>query len=139
MGEQMTNLTTTLEMSKKLKLVGWSKNTEFYWSCSTMKKYILNQEIPGSVKEVSFISHVKEYQQIKYYKTESPKEWYPAPTITELLEELDNNAISEYSESKVLDWDETVDLFRSPDKIAECWLWASKENLLGRDKERKRC
>jgi hypothetical protein len=103
------NLTTTLEMSKRLKEAGWMKKTEFYHANIFQQWEIIHKS-----------NHFMEYGCKRI----------PTPTITELLEELNNDTIAEYSELKNFDWDETVDLFCSPDKLADCWIWAKKEGLI---------
>ena len=112
----MTNLTTTLEKSKELRDADFKQQTKLYYNSETGKL------------QLGFTSHVD---------SEGLMCWsISAVTITELLEELDNNFLRNYFVDSQMDTSEIIDLFRSPDKLADCWLWAKQQNLLGRDKER---
>jgi hypothetical protein len=110
----MTNLTTTLEKSKELKLAGWRKETYFYWIDTHYDGWKL-QDIESPV----FLGRI--------LKSIS------SPTITELLEELDNKTLIDYAFLKGSAYslhNDMIDLFRSPDKLADCWIFAKKEGLI---------
>ena len=107
----MTNLTVTKEKAVELKLAGWGKECYF-------KVYQISYNEPK-------INH--------YDITWDSYIIAQAPTITELSSEMDNNWVVAYSRKTD---GSIVDLFRSPDSLADVWIWAKQENLLGRDKER---
>jgi hypothetical protein len=104
----MTNMTTTLEKSKELKLAGWNKPTKFYHANIFQRWEVITSD-----------NNFMEYGC----------ERIPAPTITELLEEMDNNVIRQYM-YKVMNRLDSIDLFRSPDKLADAYLWGRKEGLI---------
>ena len=104
---------TSLEISKQLKEAGWTKETEFWWVHNKLRDedklcYGLTQ---------CFKDHPESW------------EYYPAPLATEILEELTNDQINDYTEQQgnILDWDDTVNLFRNPDALAKLWLHLKKE------------
>jgi hypothetical protein len=104
----MINITTTLEKSKELKLAGWNKPTKFYHANIFNRWEVI-------ANDNNFIEYGCER--------------ISAPTITELLDELDNNVIRCYVIHGFKELDD-LNLFRSPDKLADCWVWAKKEGLI---------
>lgn len=139
--------TVSLPTAQLLKEAGFPQDTSFYWSWSKQKKYILNQEIPGAIEEVSFLCHVDDYLKIKHYKTENPREWYAAPSTDEILAELpdkishDNKIgfliirkrgkyfdVYYLRPNFILDRSFT-DLILC-EALAACWLWLKKEGLI---------
>lgn len=139
--------TVSLPTAKLLKKAGFPQDTSFYWSWSKQKKYILNQEIPGAIEEVSFLCHVDDYLIIKHYKTENPREWYAAPTTDEILAKLPKvlNGFEFRITGLIGDmWDvcyweighEDERIFENfmnkflCEALAACWLWLRKEGLV---------
>lgn len=112
----MTNLTTTLEKSKELKLAGWSKECKFVY-----------HKIKGFGRKTYVLLRMWNYNDGSLVLNE-----WPAPTINELLEEMDNNNILDYltRQNNVAIVYGLIDLFRSPDKLADVYLWGRKEGLI---------
>ncbi len=116
----MTNLTVTKEKAVELKLAGWGKECEFVFA----KSFDDNNEYTGDEPECIH------RQWINY--TEMEKAIIcDAPTITELLSEMDNETIMLYMESKGSDYPEdAIDICRSPDSLADCWILGKREGLI---------
>lgn len=87
----MTNHVTSLEVSKKLKEVGWKKETEFWWITKTR----INS---GDGHSGWYKEEVKGIFELSYGKqgyVNSVR--FPAPLATELLEELPINSKGGYN------------------------------------------
>jgi hypothetical protein len=112
--------TTSLKTSQMLKENGFrQENIENWWDVvGENERYRLKR---ANDMDFGYINQ----KSGEYY-------WqYAAPTTDELLEEIDNDAISEYAESEdINDWGSIVDLIRDPDKLAECWLYLKLKGLL---------
>jgi len=96
----------SLEIAKQLKEAGWKKETEFWWVECSDKSWAINNTFAQNYKNK-----------------------YPSPLATEILEELTNDQISEYTEKadSILDWDDTVNVFRSANALAKMWLCLKKK------------
>lgn len=82
----MSIKTVSLETAKMLKEAGFTQdNIGFYYLTSTSLKYILNQPIPNSLHETSFLASHEDHRR---WTMKEDFYNYAAPTIDELLEEL---------------------------------------------------
>ena len=107
-------LTTSLEVSLKLEKAGIPQESEFYWS----KRFIW--DAVNAVEVIDYII-IPKYSIVKECS---------AYLLSELLDKLTNGEIEEYidkyiedSEDFVFVKDAIIDLFRSPNKLAEVLLW----------------
>lgn len=103
--------TTSLETSKMLKEARFRQDTEyhFYRMSSNEKPFI------GS-RDITWQNYII----------------FAAPTTDELLEELPTNLILQYFDDNYtgMAMGDYTDLFRDPNKLADCWLWLKKEGLI---------
>jgi hypothetical protein len=120
---------TSLGVGKRLKEAGWKKETKFWWkSYSHRPKY--NEVVNKST-----------LWNLGYYRDKNQRitveyEVYSAPLSAEILEELSDDEIIRYLDQINLQWvmEDIVCLFRSPDALAECWIWAKEEGLVKEEK-----
>jgi|SRR3990167_1112546 len=108
---EISKYTTSLSISKKLKEAGFKQNTGFYWR--TFKKL-------NSIwcKDMMDEDRINDLEGVKYIS---------APLISEILEELANNEIMDYSNARPeMKQGEFIGLFRDPNKMAEVWLEVHK-------------
>lgn len=99
--------TASLENAKLLKEAGFKQNTIWYWHFKTYGGSHINLHNDGNSCS--------------------------APTTDELLEEMNNNHILDYAnihddENQSMEY--LMNLFRDPNKLANCWLYLKKENLI---------
>jgi hypothetical protein len=145
----MEKYCTSLEVSKRLIEKGWKKETKFWWVNSAYdggwegegrwycdgKWYLLNHKpliIGGHACETiadELVSGV-EYDCDRADKLIGEIVSISAPLSAEILEELSNEIIDDYTHRKLWYWDESVNLFRSPDLLADCWIWAKEKGLI---------
>lgn len=120
----MEKYCTTLGKSKELEANAWKKETEFWWTPLNINN--------KRIKWMLFNNEEKVNEQEKY----SPGiEYHPAPLAAEILEELNNSIIIQYANEHD-EWTEgqLIDLFRVPDALADCWIWAKKNGLVKEEK-----
>jgi hypothetical protein len=120
----MEKYCTSLEVSKRLKEAGWKKETKFWWkSYSHRPKY--NEVVNKST-----------LWNLGYYRDKNQRitveyEVYSAHLSAEILEELSTDLIIQYANER-LKWREVdfMDLFHSPNTLADCWIWAKEKRLV---------
>lgn len=116
----MKSYVTSLKVSKKLVEAGWKKKTKFWWVYGDDDKWCIFDFKPS---KLVFFNHIPKH--------------YPAPLVSELLQGLDNDNLWNcfvFLRDK-WDRDNLIDVIRSPDKLAECWIWAKENGLI----KEKRC
>lgn len=107
----MEKYCTTLEKSKELEKAGWKKETKFWW-----------------VKRHNGWAFQLEYGFPVALTKES--EIFSSLLAAEILEELSDDTILEFLNSKDRTHSEQIGIFRSPDLLADCWIWAKKNGLV---------
>lgn len=129
----MKEYVTSLEVSKKLVEAGWKKETNFWWRNFW---YLENAGYIASADffiEYGFEDLLSEMDKDTIAKNSFKQ--YPALLVSELLEELKNDILERWMEYKNVSVEVVIDLFRSSDRLAECWLWAKEKGLI----KEKRC
>ena len=103
----------SLEMAKRLVKEGWDKKTTFFHINYYPKKFPKKGW------------HIRYIREIEY---DAQSEIYSSPLISELLEELTNNEIMDYTNKmEKTTQGEFMNIFRNPDRLAEIWLEAKGE------------
>lgn len=107
--------TVSLETAKLLKEAGFRQNTSMVW-----RKY---QRWLCEDRNNEYIDHGWSIEELDETS---------AQTTNELLDEMSDNHILDYCNSD--DGKHTqnylMNLYRDPNKLAECWLWLKKEGLI---------
>lgn len=112
----------SLEIAKHLKEAGWKKETFFVWG-----------EVEYGKK------NLKDWQLLSKDNDEQRPitlQELLAPLATEILEELPDAQIIKYWEVYTNDKEHSdpmydfIDIMRSPNELAKCWLYLKKEKLI---------
>jgi hypothetical protein len=119
----MEKYCTSLEVSKRLKEAGWKKETKFWW-----KSYSHRPEYNEVVNKSTLWN-------LGYYRDKNQRltveyEVYSAHLSAEILEELSTDLIYKYMYAKDFKEYNSINLLRSPDSLAECWIWAKEKGLI---------
>lgn len=114
----MTIKTVSLQTAKALRNTGFPQQSSF--------AYCLHATTGGG----EYVHRVWDGQGLTSCGTQSEKVY--APTTDELLNEITNNQILQFHDDATpgLPVGDLLDLFRDPEKLAECWLWLKREGVL---------
>jgi hypothetical protein len=129
-----SNHVVSLEIAKQMKAAGWKKETKFYW-------------VPDGNLNDPLAKFYVEWE-LEYADNLISINGISAPLATEILEEISNDSITEYTNSKaMLDSeyltesyrkrqtivDVLIDLLRNTDEIAKMWIFLNSDSKLSND------
>jgi hypothetical protein len=121
----MQKYCTSLEVSKRLVEKGWKKETKFY-HCSGLA--------PDKVKRINGDNLNGDNFCLICSMSQRPppncKRAIPAPLSAEILEDIETLDILVYIAEMRLTPLQQIDLFKSVNALADCWIWAKGEGLV---------
>jgi len=129
----------SLEVAKKLKEAGWTKETKFYWKEFQVTKGtdFYNPHIVERHYQDLFLERNKRDCK-EWLDAEYPNKYFSAPLATEILEDI-FKVVSRLGSSNNCVWDDSaIPVFSCDFKsnnyinaLGECWLYLKTNNLLG--------
>ena len=127
---ELTKQVSSLELCKKLKELGWDKETLFYYVINLAIKE--KDPVHGKLK---FYSDTRSYHLFKRVESGGCILYIPAPTVAELGEAIGEKGLLKFwnnfpkENTKGL-FENLFDLLTNPNVVCNMWIYLKEKNLL---------